>query len=157
MFDEVTPKRVWVRLDKDWIVPIHWSWITQLPLVGQDLSITYRAHWANCFCECIQWERVGKYQPCPVRPFYSIKLLSSWEKSNLFDKNFNRKMDFTCNTRKYANAICFLVFTIFINRITLAKQWGKRFCRDIGWRTDRWVKAKLPVQNSVESVLCVRN
>ena len=30
-----------VRLDKDWIVPIRWSWITEPPLVGQAPSWVY--------------------------------------------------------------------------------------------------------------------
>ena len=74
-------KKQRVRLDKDWIVPTRWSWITELPLVGH-LNITM------CIEVCrsnrgsaMQWERVGKYQPYPVRPFSESKFhpLNGWE------------------------------------------------------------------------------
>ncbi len=48
-----------VRLDKDWIVPTHWSWMMEPPLVGQVCRSNR--------CSVIQWEQVGKYQSYPVR------------------------------------------------------------------------------------------
>ncbi len=73
---EADSKHQRVRLDKDWIVPTRWSWITETPLVGQAPSWVCMLNLAiwNEVCRSnggsvIQWERVGKYQPYPVRTF----------------------------------------------------------------------------------------
>ena len=43
-----------VRLEKGWIVPIRWSWITEPRKINRGCAI--------------QWEPMGKYQPYPISP-----------------------------------------------------------------------------------------
>ncbi len=77
----------------NWIVPTHWSWIPEPPLVGQvslwvcmmkqphmwlNMEILNIAIW-NEVCRCnrgsaIRWGRVGKYQPYPVRTFGDVSI-----------------------------------------------------------------------------------
>ncbi len=58
----------------NWIVPTSWSWITEPPLVGQAPLWVCMMKQPHEVCRsnrgsAIQWKRVGKYQPYPVRTF----------------------------------------------------------------------------------------
>ncbi len=83
--------------ESNWIVPSRWSWITEPPLVGQAslwVCMMNLAIW-NEVCRsnrgsAIQWERVGKYQPYPVRTFISLttKLIKKENVSLFLDLPF---------------------------------------------------------------------